>query len=149
MEINPDFIQAHIMNFEIYIRQGDDLKALEALQQYMLSDTLTAKVAGPLKEIYNKAGGGGLLSWLIESQQNNPAAGIYIAKCYALLGKKAEALDCLDKILKMHFSEDAGTENFPDEIPRIYNSSSFDNLRSEPEFQAIIKKMGLSEYSKQ
>jgi TolB-like protein/Tfp pilus assembly protein PilF len=149
LEINPDFIQSHIMNFEIYIRQGEGLKALEALQQYMLSDTLTSKIAGPLKEIYNKSGKDGLLSWLIESQRNNPAAGIYIAKCYALLGKKKEALDCLKKIIEMHFSEERGTENFPDEIPRIYNSPGFDNLRSEPDFQAIIKKMGLTEYVKQ
>jgi hypothetical protein len=49
-------------------------------------------------------------------------------------------------VIELHSSEIPGTNLYPDEIPRIYNSPNFDNLRSEPEFQAIIKKMGLSEY---
>jgi hypothetical protein len=33
-------------------------------------------------------------------------------------------------------------------LPGINNDHDFDILRSEPRFQAIIKKMGLSEYAK-
>jgi TolB-like protein/Tfp pilus assembly protein PilF len=146
LEINPNFLQAHIMNFEIYLKQGEDLKAAEAIQQYMLGDSLTVPVANIMKEEYNKSGIKGILTWLIGWQQNNPAADLYVAKWYAMLDKKKESLECLRKIIELHFSDIPGTNIYPDEIPRIYNSPNFDNLRSEPEFQTIIKKMGLSEY---
>jgi TolB-like protein/tetratricopeptide (TPR) repeat protein len=146
LEINPNFLQAHIMNFEIYLKQGEDLKAAEAIQQYMLGDSLTVPVANILKEEFNKSGIKGILTWLIGWQQNNPAADLYVAKWYAMLDKKKESLEYLRKIIELHSSDIPGTNIYPDEIPRIYNSPNFDNLRSEPEFQTIIKKMGLSEY---
>jgi hypothetical protein len=63
-----------------------------------------------------------------------------------MLGQKKESLECLKKVIELHSSEIPGTNLYPDEIPRVYNSPNFDNLRSEPEFQAIIKKLGLSGY---
>ena len=137
LEINAKFIQAYKMKFEIYIRQGEDLKAAEALQQYVLGDSSTAHVAGMLKEVFNNYGKTGLLNGVIEWQKNNPAAGIYVAKFYTMLGMKKEALECLRKILDAHSSDIQVPENFPDDIPRINNSPSFDSLRNEPEFQAI------------
>ncbi len=148
LEINPDFVQAYIMDFEIYLKQGIDLKAAEAIQKYMLADTLTMPVAGILKEVFSKAGNYGILTWLIEWQKNNPAADLYVAKWYAMLGKNKESLERLQKIVELHSSEASGTNIYPDEIPRIYNSPNFDNLRPEPEFHAIIEKMGLSKYQK-
>jgi hypothetical protein len=82
---------------------------------------------------------------VIEWQKNNPGAGIYVAKFYTMLGMKKEALECLKKILDAHSSDIRIPENFPDDIPRINNSPSFDSLRNEPEFQAILEKMGLWE----
>ena len=147
LEINPGFIHAYLMQFEIYIKQqGNDFKAAEAIQKYMLGDSLTMPVANILKEEYNKSGINGILTWLIGWQQNNPAADLYVAKWYAMLGKKKESLECLKKVIELHSSEIPGTNLYPDEIPRIYNSPNFDNLHSEPEFQAILKKMGLSGY---
>lgn len=147
LEINPEFSYAYIMLFDVRINQGDDIKAAEAIQNYMLSDTLTIPVAGILKDIFNKSGKNGLLTWLIGWQQNNPAANFYLAKWNAMLGKKKEALTYLRNIVEMHLSENSQADNLPDEIPRINNSPDFDNLQTEPEFQAIINKMGLSEYS--
>jgi hypothetical protein len=49
-----------------------------------------------------------------------------------------EALNWLEKALEEHISA----------LPNINNNSDFDKLHSEPRFQTIIKKMGLSKYSK-
>jgi TolB-like protein/Tfp pilus assembly protein PilF len=148
LEINPDFVQAFIMDFEIYLKQGMDLEAAEAIQKYMQADTLTMPVAGILKEVYSKTGNKGILTWLINWQKNNPAADLYVAKWYAMLGKNKESVERLQKIVELHSSEASITNIYPDEIPRINNSPNFDNLRIEPEFQSIIEKMGLSAYQK-
>ena len=147
LEINSDYIWAYWQSFYVYAKQGEDLKAAEALQQFMLRDTMTVKIANSIKEVYSKSGMNGLLNWLIEIQLKNPSANLYIAKWYALLGKKDEALNRLEKAMKARLTEVPGINSLPDEIPRIFNSPDFDNLRSEPRFKAIIKKMGLSEYS--
>jgi TolB-like protein len=148
MEINPDFIGAYWTSFDAYIKMGENLNAAKVLQQLMLRDTLTLKVSSILKEVYTKSGINGILNWLIEWQKNNPAANLYLAKWCSMLGRKEEALDRLEKALKERLSEIPGINSLPDEIPRIYNSPDYENLRSEPRFLAIIKKMGLSEYTK-
>ncbi len=147
LEINSDYIWAYWQSFYVYARQGEDLKAAEALKQFMLRDTLTVKIANAITEVYSKSGINGLLNWLIDLQLRNPAANLYIAKWYAMVGKKEEALDMLNKALEGRLSGIPGVNSLPDEIPRIFNSPDFDNLRSEPGFKAIIKQMGLSEYS--
>jgi TolB-like protein len=148
MEINPDYVGAYWTNFFTYIKIGQDLKAAETLQQLMLRDTLTIKVSVILKEIYSKYGINGILNWLIEWQKNNPAANLYLAKWYTILGRKEEALDRLDKALKERLSDIPGINGLPDEIPRIYNSPDYESLRTESRFLAIIRKLGLPEYSK-
>ena len=146
-EINSDYIWAYWQSFYIYVRKGEDLKAAEALKQFMFRDTTTIKIANTAIDVYNKAGINGILTWLIELQLNNPAGNLYTARWYAMLGKKEEALNSLDKALKARLSGIPEINIFPDEIPRICNSPDFDNIRSEPGFKSILKKMRLSEYS--
>ena len=119
--------------FRIYLRYGEDLKAIEALQKVMPGDTLT------IKEVYNKSGINGIFNWFIESGVSKSTNYFRsLAILYTILGKKEEELSWLEKALKENLTS----------LPEINNNSDFDNLRSEPRFQAIIKKMGLSEYKK-
>jgi len=147
MEINPDYIGAYWTSFYTYIKSGQDSEAAEILQQLMLRDTLTMKISGILKEVYDKSGINGILNWLIGWQKMNPAADLYLAKWYAMLGRKGEALDRLEKALGDRLSETSGINSLPDEIPRIYNSPDYETLRSESRFLAIIRKLGLPGYS--
>jgi len=147
LEINSDYVWAYWQSFYVYVRLGEDLKAAEALRQFMLRDTMTMKIANSVIDVYNRAGINGVLNWLIELQLKNPAANLYTAKWYAMLGKKKEALDRLNQALKARLSGIQEINILPDEIPRIYNSPDFDNLRLEPGFKTIMKKMRLSEYS--
>jgi TolB-like protein len=136
-ELNPYHPSDYWRPFYVYIRQGEGLKAVEALQKTMLLDTSTAKYANEIKEIYNQSGINGLLNFLIELQLTNSTPSYYtLAAFYALLDKKEKALGCLEKALE---------ENDP-QILRIYSNPNFDNLHSEPGFVALIKKMGFSEY---
>ncbi len=137
LELNPYNIGGYWTYFDIYVKQDEDLKAIETLEKIMLMDTLTVKNATLVKGIYNKSGMDGLFNWLIELVLKNANPNpMNLAEWYAILDKKDESLDWLEKAYKEHRPN----------IPRINNNPRFDNLRTEPRFQAIIKKMGLSEY---
>ena len=95
--------------------------------------------APPVNEIYNRSGMNGLLNLLIELQLQKPNASSHsIARNYAIMEQKEETLDWLEKAV----------EKREVDIARINVNPDYDFLRSDPRFQALIRKMGLSEYSK-
>jgi hypothetical protein len=103
----------------------------------LLRDTSTAKYTAVLDEIYKKAGINGIFSWLIQSELMKPKPSfITIAWIYGVMGKKDEALGWLEKALIAHSSD----------LPRINNYIIFSDLHSEPRFNAILKKIGLSDF---
>ena len=139
LEINPDFGKIYPLSIYSYIKLGEEKKAFQILKQSFLRDTLTAKYAGSLDEIYGKAGMKGIFSWLIEVEQMKPNPSlISIAWIYAAIGNKDRTLDWLEKALTARSSD----------LPRINNYIIFNDLHSEPRFDAILDKMGLSDYAK-
>jgi tetratricopeptide (TPR) repeat protein len=132
IEIDPSPSE-YLFYFSIYLRSGENVKAVEALQKALPGDTLT------IKEGYKKSGINGVINWLIETELNkSKPSSLSLARLYSRLGKNEEALNWLEEALKENLTI----------LPIIKNDPDFDNLRSEPRFQAIIKKMGLSEYQK-
>jgi TolB-like protein/Tfp pilus assembly protein PilF len=139
-KLDPEYHKryCYLLEFRIYCKQKEDLKALEALQNFLYMDTLKVTNSNVVKDVYDRSGLNGLLNWLIELElkKSNPNL-VRLASIYAIIGKKEEALDLLEKAF----------ENPPPGFANINNDPDLDNLRSEPRFQAIIKKMGLSEYA--
>jgi tetratricopeptide (TPR) repeat protein len=114
------------------LRQGNDSIALEYLQKILPNN------ASEVKYMYIKSGWTGIINWLIDQEFKKTAPNWYTlaGQYYALQDNKEEALKALEKAQEVRISA----------LPRINNDPDFDYLRSEPRFQAIIKKMGLSEY---
>jgi TolB-like protein len=127
-ELYPDYVSVDWRYFYIYLRKGEELKAVETLQKIYSSDKMT------INEIYLKSGIDGILNWVIDLQLKNPQS-FDLAKWYAILGKKDKALGWLEKALEERLSE----------IPRLNSDLDFEHLRSEPRFKAIIMKLGLSD----
>ena len=125
-ELYPYYVSVDWRYFYIYLRKGEELKAVETLQKIYYSDKLT------INEIYLKSGIDGILNWMIDLRLKNPQS-FDLAKLYAILGKKDKALGWLEKALEERSSE----------IPRVNNDLDFEHLRSEPRFKAIIMKLGL------
>ena len=136
-ELDPDH-SVYFMFYSIYERLGEDLKAVDALQkEFLRGDSLQRKNAQIVQDIFTSSGIKGIREWLIESdlKKSNPNP-LSLATNYAIIGKKEDALYWLEK----------AAEDPPTNLPRINTVPDFDNIRSEPRFQAIIKKMGLSNY---
>ncbi len=138
-ELNPEPHPWWFYNYGISVRLGDDMLAVETAQNELLSDPLKRKDPGLVKDVYNKSGINGLLNWMNElelvKEKPNP---VFLATRYAMLGNKENTLKWIEKEFE---------ERHP-ELTRINNNPDYDFIRSEPRFQAIIKKMGLSEYQK-
>ena len=139
IELDPEYRSRsfRFTEFKIHLKQNNEMLALAALKKALFTDTLSDKNSDIMTDIYNNSGIEGLLNWLIELELTNLKQGpVFLANWYVMAGKKEEALDCLEKALK----------DPPVDFHRINNSPDFDILRSEPRFQVIIRKMGLSEY---
>ena len=74
-----------------------------------------------------------------KSEVSDPREYFYLAKRLAILGKNNESLYWLEKAMKEKCVY----------LPYIYNSWDFKNLRNEPGFRAILRKMNFPEYKSQ
>jgi TolB-like protein len=142
-ELNPEIgdywiDQYNWLYFYNYVGQSENLKAVETLANILKRDSLFAGDINIMREKYTNSGIMGIYDWLINTQPGKPDP-ITLARWYAKLDKRNEAITWLEKAVEIRMVE----------IPRINNDLDFDKIRSEPGFQAIIKKMGLSEYQKQ
>ena len=138
IELEPNNINSLWRIFFIYLRMGEELKAVEDLQRIMQCDLTTQKYVNAVKEVYSKSGIEGLLNLVINLRLEKPEpASLSLAKTYALLDKKEELLNWMENAVEL---------NLPNAL-RINNDPDFDSLRSEPRYIAIIKKLGLSEYA--
>ncbi len=141
LELDPEYGNGvlHWSKSIIYIRQQEENKAVEEMHKALQMDTTMVIKATLVKEVFNKSGMKGLLTWIIdlEIQKENPNY-ILLSKFYTFLDKKEEAIKSL---------ENAMDTNYPNLLWNI-TCPDYENLHSEPGFQALIRKMGLSEYAK-
>jgi TolB-like protein len=138
-DLDPEYSNRIIYwrEFKIYLMQKEEILALSALQKELFLDTLNVNNSNIVLDVYNNSGTNGLWNWIIDSELKTPVPrSVVLASYYAKINKKGEALNWLEKAF----------EDPPPDLPTINNNLDFDNLRSEPRFQAIIKKIGLSEY---
>jgi TolB-like protein len=139
LELNPDFTKTYPLCIYSYLRLGKEKDAVQILKRSLLNDTLTANYAAVIEGIYEKEGINGIFTWLIGSELMKPNPSfITIAWIYSVMGKKDETLDWLEKALNAQSSD----------LPRINNYIIFSKLHSEPRFNTILDKIGLSEYRK-
>ncbi len=125
---------------DFYLIKGDGLKTVECYQkayEFYPDDKLYVDT---LKEVYDKHGIRGLEKWLIEYCIKNDDKGSWkeIVLYFNKIGEKEKALEWLEKAFEWQ-------EPY---LPDMNSWSELDNLRSEPRFQALLGKMGLSAYQK-
>jgi TolB-like protein len=138
MEINPEF-NLYLSIFDSYVMLGEDKKAIDAIENYLIrrGDSLSVKYAELLNNESVRSDIKEVIGLLIQMQlvSSNPYD-YNLAFYYALTGNREETLNWLEAAFLDRSSS----------IPRINNDPVYDFLRSDPQFQAIINKMGLSEY---
>ena len=132
-KMDPNYIAAHGMLADAY---AEKKKYPEAVAEWQTVVELSGnpKLAVALGEAYRTAGFQGFLQASLDNDVKSPAAGeraYGIARRYALLGKKNEAVTWLEKA---YMDRSGG-------MARLKSDPVFDSMRSDPGFEAIMRRM--------
>ena len=132
--LDPNWNRIHVGKFMIYIEQEKVEMAVDQLKKMCLTDSSTINHIDLIDSIFNEKGINGLVRWWIGIEMNRPSISYsFIAQYYALIDEKVLALDMLEKAVEL---KEFGIQ------PAI-NNRLFENMRSEPRFISLLKKMGL------
>lgn len=136
LDLKVKFTETNWRNFEIHIAKKEYDIAITELQK--LNNESDAKEIG---SIYTQFGVKGVYKLLIkaDSVKDNYNMPYYSAQKYAFIGENEKALSLLEKSAELKISR----------LPIINRDPYFINLRSEPRFKKIIKKMGFDDYLNQ
>lgn len=109
------------------------------LQEAIAINENGRRYADEAGKVFRQAGIKGLQRWMIENidafsnqPYNNP---LYKAQLYALLGDKDKSIEWMQKAIEVRSADVAGWRTDP----------SFDAVRDDPRFRALIRKAGLEQ----
>ena len=131
LEFDQNRADSYWAMFIIYREQGKDKEAFKQLKKYWSIDSSSIKYPEIAEEIYQKTGIDGVVRWWMDEVKETSTNPVFIAWHYALLGEKDLTLDLLERAFELHL-------NFS-----IKQDRTFETLRTEPRFKAILEKMGL------
>jgi serine/threonine protein kinase/Tfp pilus assembly protein PilF len=145
IELDPNFYSAHIRLAKVYLQNG---KYSEYLEERRIAAVLSGKKADvdritAMAQAYAHSGSAAMFLKEIEllraSQRNPelPAAGVsdryLLAQDYARVGDKDRAFECLERGYRVRGFE----------MLVLKNDLEFDNLRSDPRFAELVRRVGL------
>lgn len=141
LDLDPNYAPAHDLLADVYSRKGMSKEAIAEEQKYLSSsgDDDGAAALGQdyaeygyqkaMQNLYEKS-----LDILKENAKEGYVSPMDFATIYALLDQKDEALQWLEK---------AYQERSPWLIVFVPTDPQFDNLRSDPRFAGLLRRIGL------
>jgi adenylate cyclase len=118
-----------------YVKLGEDLKAVEQIKKSGLADSPLVLSVEQIDDLFAKKGIDSVLRLWVSAEVKKSSSHDYKANLYALIGEKELALDMLEKAL---------ASNEPEPLLGLNSNSIFDDIRSDPRFIALLRKMGLT-----
>jgi tetratricopeptide (TPR) repeat protein len=146
LEMATSWESAHWWISMAYLYQGryeefiaNEEKRLDFAKESPEKIAAYKKELAAVKEAYRKSGAKGFWQELLEYEMQRCAKGdgnspFYVAEIYANLGDKDKAMEWLGKAID---ERDADLDN-------IKVHPAFDNLRTEPRFQSLLRRMNLT-----
>ena len=137
--LDPSFHEAWRGLGYVYVAKGMYREAIESLQTSIEIGGLPPESdLGALGHAYARLGETGRALEILDQIKASPSprtGAFYVAQVYTGLGDNDKALDWLER----------GYERHVRWLPHINVSPFFEPVRSEPRFQALLKKMGLAD----
>jgi serine/threonine protein kinase/Flp pilus assembly protein TadD len=138
LELDRNFPTALVMLGDLYAQQNKFVEAISELQKVrQILPTDNPYGSGELGYVYAKAGKKDeaikILNRLLEFSNKGNTLSVQIAYVYIGLGDKDKAFEWLEK----------GYSEQNDQLAYLKVEPIFDNLRSDPKYAAMLKKIGL------
>jgi serine/threonine protein kinase/Tfp pilus assembly protein PilF len=137
LDLDPDFAVSYQILGYVYGQKGEYEQSIESFKKAidLAPDNLTFEADQAW--VYAKAGKRNLAEQIVEKQirisTNTYVAPFHIAGAYVGLNQKQQALEWLEKAYQDH----------SDQITYIAKDPRFDPIRNDPEFQKLLRKIGL------
>jgi eukaryotic-like serine/threonine-protein kinase len=136
-ELAPTFPEPHLWVSKAYGSRGLYPEAMsEAQQAATYSGRAPRYVAGvgdALAAAGKRAEAHGIIDELVRSSKSGHVSPFYIAEVYSTLGERDQAFEGLEKAYQLR----------DDELVWILIDPSFDNIRSDPRYADLLRRMGL------
>ena len=135
-ELDP-FRAPDALIFLNFLEMNNEASAVQTLLEYFAVHPEYQKYENRVQSVYESSGKDGLISLLLDVTLKKKKQNLrLLADLYNLLGMKGEALLCLERACRERESD----------IPRIIRKPQFENLHSNPRFQALVDTMNLRPY---
>jgi len=135
LEIDNSFQIASYYIFLSYIHQGMFRDGVAEIQKALSLDTVAEQHVQLIGDVFNKSGISGVILWLIDYLKFPESNPYHAAVLYSAINEKEKALQYLEKAFEIRSSQ----------LPAINVDPGFDNLRSDPRFVEMVKRLGLKE----
>lgn len=132
LELDPNFRNAHLNLASIYTAMA---KYEQAVEEYATVASLSGAPPAEIAEVRKAFEQGGIEGFWRKTldQSKNEGNGIALASFYSLLGERNEAMLWLER----------GYRQRSPLMEFLKESSDFDNLRSDPRFRELLRRVGL------
>jgi TolB-like protein/DNA-binding winged helix-turn-helix (wHTH) protein/Tfp pilus assembly protein PilF len=138
IELHPDFVEPYALLNRIYLQQGRSDDFAKYFLQWGTRFGFSEKELEGYRRAYQSGGTTGLLRErrrvLVQQQNTYFRAPYIVARIHAVLGEHDQALQWLEKAMLQR----------DDFITHINVDPEFDSLRSDPRFQRMLQRIGLT-----
>ncbi len=133
LEMDASFRMAHQYLYFTYIKKGMGDEAFR--EQLVITGISNATEEARQRRLFAASGMRGLWQKSVNQARMQPQPDAYsVASLYALLGNKDESLHWLDRAYREHAFL----------LPFINTDPLFDDLRTDPRFQDLLRRIGLA-----
>ena len=134
LELDPNFFHAHGNLIGIYASLHRDNQAFEEYQRTAALSGRTPAELAAVKQSFQQGGMKGVYRKQLEwSQKPNDADPYEVAALYSLVGETNPAMDWLQKAYEQRAPH----------MEEIRQESAFDNVRTDPRFTELLRRLGL------
>jgi len=138
VEMDPGFTYGHILLFSVYLYSGRDDAFAEEYYKYLTLSGRSEPTITAYRKAFHTNGVKGIYQIelgerLQDQKEGRYSSIIHIAKAYALIGKKEQALKYLELACQQRSAE----------ICWIKTASELNTLRSDPRFADLLRRIGL------
>jgi len=141
LELDPNFWNTYVFLGRAYEAKGMYDQAIDAYEKYSTFNMVPAESLNEAREIYRKSGWKAYLRVVLDSLVTKfQTVSLFqkpyvVAAFYARLGQTDEAIKYLEKAYEEHDPS----------MPWISVAVEFDNIRSDPRFKELVRRLGLPE----